>query len=338
MKKHPPIPRRDSGGAFSLNNPDDGSPIKLMFELNNGLLLITEKCTYRVQVADQVDPDRKNPALAPIFQQKLFDYGAESELLCRTLLQAKVLFRKEFQSPDLTDCAMQFSFDAMGDLVSMHEATQEFKSAERAAIEKAQAVHRKDSSQTIPAVSNVRAHCKSFMQKADHFAVSLLGIVQLFYSEMKPEMKGKGWQALNKLLKTRYGGSDPFYKVAEIATPVLQLIRNARDCLEHSNLKGVTTSDFEPQPNGTIAPPSIEIDFRNTRHDRCPISVFMEEVTKALMDSFEMIVVHTCSKNMQPFAGMPMVIAPVPESYRKARHVRFAYGLYYQDGQFVPCG
>ena len=334
MKKRPPIPRRDSGGSFSLNNPDDGTPIKQMFELNNGLLLITEKCTYRMQVADQIDPKRENPALPPIFQQKLFDYGTESELLCRTLLQAKVLFRKEFQSADLIERAMQFSFDALGDLVSMHEAAQEFKSAEQGAIEKAKALHRKDSSQTIPAVSNVRAHCKTFMQKADHFAVSLLGIVRLFY----PEMKGKGWEAFNKLLKSRYGETDPFYKMAEIATPVLQLVRNARDCLEHGNLKGVTTSDFEPQSDGTIALPSIEIDFRNTSHDRCPISRFMEQVTKALLDSFEMIVAHTCSKNMQPFAGMPIIIAPVPEGYRKAWRVCFAYGMYSQDGQFTPCG
>jgi hypothetical protein len=100
----------------------------------------------------------------------------------------------------------------------------------------------------------------------------------------------------------------------------------------------VKAVDFEPQSDGTIAPPSIEIDFRKTAHDRCPISWFMEETTKALLDSFEMIVVHACSKNIQPFAAMPMSIGLLPENYRKAWHVRFAYGMYYQDGQFAPCG
>ena len=33
-----------------------------------------------------------------------------------------------------------------------------------------------------------------------------------------------------------------------------------------------------------------------------------------------------------------MTIAPLAENYRKAWHVQFAYGMYYQDGQFVPCG
>jgi hypothetical protein len=54
---------RDSGGAFKLNNPDDGTPIREMFELDDGLCIVTEKCTYRVRLADQIDPDRKNPSL-----------------------------------------------------------------------------------------------------------------------------------------------------------------------------------------------------------------------------------------------------------------------------------
>jgi hypothetical protein len=51
-----------------------------------------------------------------------------------------------------------------------------------------------------------------------------------------------------------------------------------------------------------------------------------------------MIVVHTCSKNMQPVLPLPMVVHLLPENYQKAWHVRFAYGMHYQDGQFVPCG
>jgi hypothetical protein len=334
MKKLPPIPIRDSGGRFTLNNPDDGTPIIEMFKLNEEtLLLITEKCTYRVRVADQIDRDRTNPALPPNFQQKLLDHGTKSDLLCRTLLQAKVMFRKEFQSVDI-DRAMQLAFDALGDLVSAQEATQTFKSAEQTAIAKAEALERKDASLTIPAVGNVRGHCKTFMQKADHFAASLLAIIRLFY----PEMKGNGWKDFHQIVKSRYGESDPFYKVAELTTPLLQLVRNARNCLDHHNLPGVKTSDFEPLPDGTIALPSIEIDFRKSSHDRCAISWFMEQATTALLDSFEMIIVHMCSKNIQPFAGMPMIVHPLPENYRQAWHVRFAYGMFYQDGQFAPCG
>jgi hypothetical protein len=278
MRSRPPIPNRDLGGGFTLNNPDDGTAITEMFTLDDGLLMVTEKCTYRLQVADQIDPERKNPALPHNFQQKLFDHGVKSNLLCRTLLQSKVLFRKEFQTIDVQR-AMQLSFEALSDLVSMDEATQEFKSAETAAIEKAQEQQKQQRSLTVPAVGNVRGHCKTFMQKADHFVLSLWAIVRLFYPDLNA--KGKGWEAFHELIKDRYGEDDDFAKFAAWATPVLALIRNTRDCLEHGNRKGVKTADFEPHADGTIAAPSIEIDFRKTSHDRCSISWFMDQTTKA---------------------------------------------------------
>jgi hypothetical protein len=52
MKTPPPMPSRHLGGVCTLNDPDDATPIKKMFVLNDGLLLISEKCTYRLQVAD----------------------------------------------------------------------------------------------------------------------------------------------------------------------------------------------------------------------------------------------------------------------------------------------
>jgi hypothetical protein len=74
----------------------------------------------------------------------------------------------------------------------------------------------------------------------------------------------KNWEDFHGLVKSRFGESDPFYKVAEITTPFLRLIRDARDCFEHANLEAVETRDFELQPDGTVADPSIEINFRKS--------------------------------------------------------------------------
>lgn len=329
-KKYPPIPIRDSAGSFQINNPDDSTPIREMFSLNDGLIMVTDKCTYKMQVADQIDPDRKNPTLPPNVQQKLFDHGIASELLCRTLMHAKVMFRKEFQKIDI-DRAKQLSFDALCDLIAMDEAAKAFKTAENTAIEKAKSLERKDMSLTIPAVGNVQSHCKTFSQKADHFAKSLFEVVRLFYPETK------NWDHFQELVKSQYGEQDPFYKVLEIAIPVLKLVRETRNCLDKANLGGVQIKDFEVQPDGMITPPTIEVDFRGSTQERCSTSSFMEGVKIMLLDAFEMITVHMCSKNVQPFAGMPMTIALLEENVQKAWHVRFGYGCYYQNGQFVPC-
>jgi hypothetical protein len=171
------------------------------------------------------------------------------------------------------------------------------------------------------------------MQKADHFQRALLKIVRLFY----PEAKQMNWDDAQELVQKLYGEPDNFSKVMALTVPMLKLVRNVRDCLEH-HLKGVTTKDFELQSDGMIAPPTIEVDFRQSSQERCPVLWFMEETRKALLNAFEMIVVHLCSKHVQPFAGMPIVVAPLPDNYKAAWHVRFAYGMYYADGQFAPIG
>ncbi len=332
MVKLPPIPSRDRGGSFTLNNPDDGSPIKDMFTLGDALLLITEKCTYRMQVADQIDPERKNPALPHNVHQKLFDHGTNSELFCNTLLLAKIMFRKEFLKIDV-ERARQLAFEALSELVPMNETAISFKSAEQAVIEKLQHLRRKDVSLALPSVGNIMIQCKTFMQKADHFAGALLGIVRLFY----PKKKRMNWDDFHHIVKAKYGEDDNFYKVVTMTTPLLKLVRNARDCLEHHN-KGVITKDFALEQDGTIAPPTIEINFRQSTQRRCSISMFMDEAAKALLNTFEMVVVHLCSKHMQPFAGMPIVVGLLPEDYRMAWRVRFGYGMYDQNGQFIPVG
>jgi hypothetical protein len=303
------MPVRDAAGQFQLNNPDDGTPI-----------------------ADQVDPERTNPALPHNVTQKIFDHGTSSEILCNTLLLAKVMFRKEMLTIDI-DRAMQLALDAFSELVAMDDAAQAFTTAEQQAIDIAQRSPQQDRSLSIPSVGNVRTQCKTAMQKASHFGDALLNIVRLFY----PDQRGMSWDDFHDLAKDRYGVDDPFYQMTAQAVPFLKLMRNARNGLEHPNI-GVVTTDFELQANGTIAAPSIKIDVRDTSHDRCPISWFLVESRKALLNTFEMIVVHLCSKHVQPFAGMPIVVAPLPDNYRGAWHVRFAYGMYYADGQFAPIG
>ena len=330
MPKMPSILSRDPAGSFSLNNPDDGTPIKEMFALGDGLLFVTEKCTYRMQVADQIDPDRKNPALPHNVQQKIFDHGTESLLLCNTLLLSKVMFRKEFLKVDV-DRGMAFAFDALGELIAMHEAAEEFKAAEQAAVQRLQQSPQQSRSLAIPSVGNVRTHCKTFAQKADHFAGALLNIVRLFYEGQRQ----MNWDDFEEIVNACYGEDDNFTTLVKHTKPLLQLVRNTRDCLEHRN-DGVTAMDFALEPDGTIAPPTIAVNFRQSLHKRCAISSFMEEVEKALLISFEMILVHLCSKHVQPFAGMPIVVAPLPESYQRAWRVRFGYGMYYQGGQFAP--
>lgn len=333
MTKLPPMPVRDRGGVFALNNPDDGSPIREMFNLGEALLLITDKCTYRMQVADQIDPTRSNPSLSHNVQQRLFDHGVQSELLRDTLLLAKIMFRNECLPQIDNEVARQLAFEALCEIVSMQDAAEGFAAAEKQAVDKAQRSPSKDNSLVIPAVGNVKTHCKTFIQKADHFAVALLKIVRMFH----PAIKQMDWDDFRSAVTAQFGAADNFTKVADLTVPLLLLVRNARNSLEHHN-QGVTITDFHLQADGSVVPPSIEIDYRGSKHDKCPVGWFMTETAKALRNAFEMTVVHSAAKAAKPFAGLPITVGVLDADYQRAWGVRFAYGTYDAHGRFVPMG
>jgi hypothetical protein len=141
MTKRPIDIVRESGGSFSIANPEDGTAITGMFTYSDFLLVLTEKCAYKIQTADQVDPKRLNPNLPKVIQQKLFDYGTRSEIVGRTLLTAKGLFRERFL-PDWVDLerGIKLSFEALSEIVAMKTASLEFKELEDRAISQAEEV------------------------------------------------------------------------------------------------------------------------------------------------------------------------------------------------------
>jgi hypothetical protein len=177
--KHPFMPMRDGGGSFSIDNPDDGTPIKEMFSLKHRLLLITEKSTYEVQLADQIDPERKNPNLPHNVQRKLFDYGIQSDALSNILLQSRTLF-KEGHLPIDVEAAQNLALEALAEFSAMDQTAKTFKDLEKAAIERAEKGSPHVRSVSLPSIGGVDTHCKTFAQKAHHFGRALLSIARLF--------------------------------------------------------------------------------------------------------------------------------------------------------------
>jgi hypothetical protein len=122
-----------------------------------------------------------------------------------TLLLAKVMFRKEMLTIEISR-AMQLAFEALGEIVAMDESVRMFKAAEQHAIEKSQRTPHQRRSIAIPSIGNVRAHCKTAMQKAEHFQGALLKILRMFY----PDRKQMNWDEAHELVRKLHGEVDNF--------------------------------------------------------------------------------------------------------------------------------
>jgi hypothetical protein len=328
--KRPFMPMRDGAGSFELNNPDDGTPIKEMFTFKDRLLLVTEKCTYEIQTADQIDPKRSNPNLPHHVQRKIFDHGIGSEALSKILLQARTLFKDGFLPIDV-EAAQKLAVEALKEFDAMDHTAKEFKDQEKLAIEGAEQATQQPRSLSLPSIGGVDTHCKTFAQKAHHFGKATLAIARLFIPA------ATNWDSLSEIILARYGKDDQFSKLIAEVTPNLKMVLNLRDALEHQN-KAVIVRDFTMEPDGTISPPTIELNFRKTVLARTSIESLMDGLITALPVYFEMTIVFLSSKFAQQVAGLPVFVDLLPEDFQKARHVRFGYWAKMPNGQAMPFG
>lgn len=321
---------RDGAGSGRIENPADGTAIRTMLSLGEHLLVVTDRCTYRMQMADQIDPERKNPNLPFTTQQKLFDRGFGSETLARTLLQGEKFFKPGFLEIDHST-ALKLTLEAAQEIIAMEDMAGAFRDRERRAMDALKAKPQNKSSFVLPTLGDVRGDCRAFIQKADHFSAGLLSIVRLYL----PEMKSEGWSHLLEVARKRYAAEPGAAEYVESILPTFQLMRSARDCLDH-RLNGVTTRDFSATADGEIARPDIEINFRKSKFPQTPVSEFMEAVSASFLHAFEQMLVMLSGLEVKPFAGMPIVVDRVPDNYRQNWGCRYSYGMIYADGSFVP--
>jgi hypothetical protein len=328
--RRPFMAMRDGGGSFKIENPDDGTSIKEMISLEDRLIMITEKCTYEMRTADQIDPDRLNPNLPHNVQRKLFDLGIRSEALVKTFLQANMLCKKGCVPLDVLT-AQRLALEALTEFDAMDRTAKEFKNLEASAIERADKGNSQQRSISLPSISGVDTHCKTFSQKAHFFSRALLSLVQLFIPD------ASNWDKLQEIVTIKFGENDNFSKLLAEAVPSLKMVLHLRDALEHQN-KGVSVRDCTMEPDGSIARPTVELHFRKSVLPRCSVVSLMDDLTVALPIYFEMMLVHLSSKFALPVAGLPLHVDLLPENFQEARYVRFGYWTRMPDGRVLPFG
>ncbi len=315
--------------------PEDVGGISDMCEITGTLHMIGRKAIYRVQLADQIDPQRTNIGI-PNTHQKVLSIGTDAVIVRQVLMTARRLFNNNVLGSNFDyKGAVNLSFDALQDLAAMFLMHEELGKKLDAISEdmKNAAVHQR--SFTVPTVGGVRASVESFLQKADHAARDLFAIVKLFYGDVL----GKGmFQALHKLIQQKFGEDDPFTKFLAQVLPFLQFVRNARNAMEHPDVtKSVKVTDILLLRSGELQLPCIEVIHPETAQPSVHLLDLMGHVANHLAIIFEAMMAYLCGCNVQPIAGLPLGVIEYTEDQQKAFKCRYGYGTRIGD-QIVPFG
>jgi len=333
MNNRPIDKIRNSGLQMTL--PPDTGGITDMGEINGVFYSIGGSAIYRVQLADEIDPQRTNIAI-PNTHQKVLSYGTGHLFVRQTLMTARRLFNNKVLDSAF-DCktGINLSFEALQDMAAMYDVMKELRDKLGKISEDVKNLAVEQRSMNIPSIGDVRGQTKAFLRKADHVTIALFNIAKLFYGDA---IGSRWFESLHSLINKKYGETDQFTKFLKETLPFLQFVRNARNAMEHTDkTKSVKVADISLLPSGELNPPSIEVIHPETPQPSVSLLALMEQIADQLAIVFEIMLAHLCGVNVRPFAGMPLVVVEYDENQQKAFKCRYGYAGQ-MENRLVPFG
>jgi len=328
---------RESGGSFKIESETDNTPIKMMCNVGDNLLVVTSNAIYEIQLADQIDPGRENPRLPHNIQRCVLNIGADSAIVGCTLLTANVLFNNTMLADSIdTEKAKALTFEALKELAAMKSMAEEFTAEEENKTSAFLKHEQKNRSLALPSIIDLESRAKSFFQKADHVQQALFELISLFYSSILT--KGH-FETLVTKISLQYSNDDNFIKFLNTIAPHMKILRNLRDCLDHRLYQQVKVNNFNITKKGDMAPPSIKMDRpkRNVFLEETWLSDFMSTTVENLANITEMIIAFLCAKNTKCFIGAEIAVGVTHEGKRIHPNIKFGY-FTNRLGSWMPIG
>jgi len=325
---------RDGAGSLEIRTPDDDSAISKLISTGDRLLVVKGKGIYEIKLADQVDPERTNIA-TPNTIQRVIPYGADAPWVGAVILTAHHLFQSSC-SPSEIDGVTAFALvlKMAEDIAGAHQLEENYRKAEEVVTKNLDPKIRKDRSFIVPALGNVESRCNEFLQRADHALQELFRLVRMFYSDVD----SGGWESFKKRIDGEPQDIDNFPQFLAEVIPFLQLIRNARNCVEHPRAEQrLVVTDFRLDPKNMLLPPMIEIIHPRTPQKKVPVGVFFNQALQNLVNAVELMMVFLCARHVRLIGGLSVQVMELPPDRRRSEHVRYGYSAVLGD-QIVPMG
>lgn len=323
---------RDGACSLEIRTPEDNSEISEMISTGERLLVVKGKGIYEIKLADQLDPERTNIATPNTIQQ-VIPYGADDPWVGAVVLTAHHLLLSSCSPSEVDgEKAFELVLDIAEDISGAHQLVENYHRAVDAAFEKLEPKIRTDRSVVVPAIGNIESRCNEFLQRADHALRELFRLVRMFYSDVG----SGGWENLKKKLDSQPQDIDNFPQFLAEEVPFLQLVRNARNCVEHPRPEQrLIALDFRVDPNNVLLPPMVEIIHPRTPLEKLPVSEFFVQTLQKIVHIVELMIVFLCARHVKPLGGLAIQVVELPPERRRSENVRYGYGAMLGD-QLVP--
>lgn len=330
-EKRPIDKKRESGGYADIGTLEDGAIIE-MTEIASRLLVIKERSIYEMIFADKIDPERTNINLPQTINKLIIDKGTESEIVGRTFLTAKTIFKSEYLNDSINcNSVLSLSIDLLSELSLLEKEINEYSQEEiRVSLEYEKNRNEKVSFQ-LPSIVNLESRCKTIFQKADHVKQTLMEVITLFYPS-SGLTKQSHFPKFHEVLQEKYGEKDGFTEFIGRTLYFMKVVRELRNGLDH-RLSTYKITDFELKAHGDILSPTIEVKHKDIKVERTSLNEFLNLTTQNLIEIIEVSFAFLAGRAVRT-GGMQYQLREIPKEKRRNEFVKFSFWMPIGDEGF----
>ncbi len=302
----------------------DSSPIKDFLSTENALYTIKEKGVYKIQLADDIDPERTNPKI-PNLSQKVLPAGHDNEVVARILLTTKCLFDENNATVSpFVGALFEQSIDLTRHVLELYEMVSDLREA---IIQKEKAFEEhehKPNAFSLPSVPDLDKDLHNTLVKADKVKDSILSLYRLHFL---PEAKKKPLlDEYDTAIQDRLSSESDILAGWGETKKVLSLIRNIRNASEHRRDENqLKVKDFEMQSDGSVNPPILAIEHKDTPIEPVRVVDFLDFIGNIMLDQAEgSIVTIRCAAllDKNPFEEQVGFLSPENRRHPFVRYCR----------------
>ena len=333
MTKRPIDQQRDAAVTMQVEDESDASAIEDVIPLPGRILLIKELGIWQTQLADNIDPGRTNAGI-PNTMQKLLARGAADPLVGRTLLQAKVLLRQSMLPARIVgETGLEVTFALLMELDALDKKATELQQILQAIEEQYTGARATGGALQVPALGDVAARGKSFIQGADHAVRTLWQFVRVFHPELQ---KGVAWYKLKDRLMAGGENEKALVPPVEALERPFTFLRNTRNAVEHPKSgQEVIFSDYRLRVDGKVYAPSIEVIEKNTPLSETSLPAYFASTVEMLVNAYQSLLINLCALHVQRFGGVDVEVIELEADRRRHAEVKFSYASWLGD-RLVP--
>jgi len=277
--------------------PLECGSIIAMKVIGDRMYMLAERCLSSSVFADRIDPERTNPNLPQIIQQKELEFGVEHRFVRGTVGAAFELADATYLPDSVTsDALLRIALDAASSLASVVGVANELRRHQDEMREASRT--RLLTAAYVPRTPNLTAKVRQSLAALRDVEIEIKKLTALFFPE---KARNEPWDSKFKpALLAKYGEADDFHAWMNAAWEVLATVANHRHAMIHPNeTKSVTIFDYELQADGSLLAPTIEIAHQDSALTKRDVIQFLDAQVADIAEVFEALLGYLCDLNVR---------------------------------------